>query len=103
MKVEMDQSPTRLRETSIEIQIPELTAVLAPWRDDTVPIATKGVPPHLSLLYPWRTPPLTAQDFAALHDAIADFRLFRSPSPVLDTFHLRFYFCSSPMIPLSGH
>lgn len=72
MNADIDQGPTRPRETTIDIHVPELTAVLAPWRDVTIPIAAKGVPPHLSLLYPWRTPPLTAQDLAALHGAIAD-------------------------------
>jgi hypothetical protein len=76
MNAEIDQGLTRPRETSIDIHVPELTAVLAPWRDVTIPVAAKGVPPHLSLLYPWRTPPLTAQDLAALHGAIAGFAPF---------------------------
>ncbi len=76
MNADIDQGPTNPRETSIDIHVPELTAVLAPWRDVTIPNATKGVPPHLSLLYPWRTPPLSAQDLAALHGTITDYRPF---------------------------
>ncbi len=76
MNADIDQNSTKVRETSIDIHVPGLTAVLAPWRDITIPIATRGVPPHISLLYPWRTPPLTAQDLAVLRTAIADYAPF---------------------------
>ncbi|MEE8389888.1 MAG: 2'-5' RNA ligase family protein [Anaerolineae bacterium] len=76
MNADIHQETTGPRETSIDIHVPELMAVLAPWRDVTISIAAKGVPPHLTLLYPWRTPPLTAQDLAALHGAIADYEPF---------------------------
>ena len=86
MNADIDQSSTKLCETSIDIHVPALTAVLAPWRDLTIPIATKGVPPHISLLYPWRTAPLAAHDLAALHTAIADY----PPFPITFTSLARF-------------
>ncbi len=70
------KEPTQSLETAIDIHVPELAVILAPWRDVTIPIAAKGVPPHLTLLYPWRTPPLTAQDLDALRGAVADYAPF---------------------------
>ncbi len=41
--------------TSIDLQFGELAQMLDPWRSDTVAVATLGVPPHITLLYPWRS------------------------------------------------
>jgi hypothetical protein len=62
--------PSR-RESSIDIHFPGLESALAPWRNPTVAVATKGVPPHVSLLYPWREPPLSGHDLDTLQHAVA--------------------------------
>lgn len=41
------------RETSIDIHFPELTDLISSYRAKTVAVAAKGVPPHITLLYPW--------------------------------------------------
>ncbi|MEO8177262.1 MAG: 2'-5' RNA ligase family protein [Deltaproteobacteria bacterium] len=64
------------RETSIDLHFPSLGRLLEPWRSASVAVATKGVPPHVSLLYPWRPPPLSSQDLAALRSAVADCPMF---------------------------
>jgi len=63
----------RARESSIDIHVPELSDMLRLWGEAT---AAKGVPPHVTLLYPWRTPPVNADDIAALRAAIARIRAF---------------------------
>jgi hypothetical protein len=62
----------RPRETSIDLQFPVLESLFAPWRHATVDVATKGVPPHVSLLYPWRVPPLAGRDLEALQCVVDD-------------------------------
>ncbi len=56
------------RESSIDLQFPDLTRLFSPWRDAN---AAKGIPPHVSLLYPWRTPPLDHRDIDAVRTIIA--------------------------------
>lgn len=63
----------KLRESSIDIHVPELADLLRPWRQAA---ATKGIPPHVTVLYPWRTPPLTADDLNTLRGAIAGTQAF---------------------------
>jgi 2'-5' RNA ligase len=63
-------------ESSIDIHFQELDALLSPWREATVEVATKGVPPHITLLYPWKPPPIEAADIRALEGALADVRRF---------------------------
>lgn len=38
--------------------------------------AATGIPPHITLLYPWRTPPVGEASLAALRDAIRGFAAF---------------------------
>jgi hypothetical protein len=45
--------PMRPRETAIGISLPELAELLDLWRMATVPVASNGIPPHITLLYPW--------------------------------------------------
>jgi 2'-5' RNA ligase len=59
----------KLRESSIDLQFPDLTRLFSPWRDA---IEAKGIPPHISLLYPWRTAPVDDRDIDAVRAAIAN-------------------------------
>jgi 2'-5' RNA ligase len=54
------------RETSIDIHCKEIDALISKWRHATVAVASKGVPPHITLLYPWRPAPITDVDVSAL-------------------------------------
>jgi 2'-5' RNA ligase len=51
-----------LKESALEIHVESLGAWLEPWRHATVEVANKGMPPHVTLLYPWRTAPLSEED-----------------------------------------
>ena len=66
----VDAAPPR-RESSIDVNLPELGRLLDRWRVPTVPIASRGVPPHVSLLYPWRPAPLRSEDLVAAEAALA--------------------------------
>ena len=76
MTVAIDPPPLTPRATAIIIPVPELTQLLAPWRNATVPVAAKGVPPHITLLYPWRPPRLAKQDLATLRATVAGVTAF---------------------------
>lgn len=63
----------KVRESSIDLQFPGLAPLLSPWRDAN---EAKGIPPHVSLLYPWRTPPLNDRDVDAVRATIANCAAF---------------------------
>jgi 2'-5' RNA ligase len=58
------------RETSIDLHFSELDDLIGRWRRATVPVATKGVPPHITLLYPWKPAPLADADVERLGSVI---------------------------------
>ena len=60
----------RQRESAIGIVVPELADLVDPWRLSTIPSATLGVPPHITLLYPWRPAPLQPADLHAVRAAV---------------------------------
>jgi 2'-5' RNA ligase len=65
-------SESRLtRESSIDVCLPELAELLDRWRLPTVAVASRGVPPHITLLYPWRPAPLGPSDIAEAAAAVA--------------------------------
>lgn len=53
-------------ETSIDLHVEDLDLLIAKWRLETVGVASKRVPPHITLLYPWRSAPLKCVDIDAL-------------------------------------
>jgi 2'-5' RNA ligase len=63
----------RLLESSIDLQYPDLSRLFSPWRDAH---ETKGIPPHISLLYPWRAAPVDDRDVDAVRAAIANCAAF---------------------------
>jgi 2'-5' RNA ligase len=73
-------------ESAIVIQVPELSDVLRPWRKAT---EAKGVPPHVTLLYPWRQAPLRAVDIEQLRLAIASTRPFAIRFVAIERFPAR--------------
>ena len=59
------------RESAIDIGLPELAELVDQWRMPTVPVASQGVPPHITLLYPWRPAPLQPADISDVVTAVA--------------------------------
>jgi 2'-5' RNA ligase superfamily len=53
-----------MRESAIGINVPKLAELIDQWRLPTVAVASLGVPPHITLLYPWRPAPLQSADAA---------------------------------------
>lgn len=62
--------------TGIDLQIGKRAQMLDPWRNDTVEVATLGVPPHITLLYPWRSAPLEERDLQLLEETLTGFEPF---------------------------
>lgn len=61
-----------IRKSAIDVYLPELAGLLDRWRVPTVAVAAKGMPPHITVLYPWRPGPLQASDLADAAAAVAD-------------------------------
>ena len=52
--------------TAITINFPELAELVDQWRLETVEEAKNGVPPHITLLFPWVSSAISQFDIAAL-------------------------------------
>ncbi len=74
------------RETSIDILVTELENLISPWRQATVSAASKSVPPHISLLYPWRSAPVDKADINALREVVRDHRSLQLKFTGIDNF-----------------
>ncbi len=74
--------------TSIDISLPELSKFVDKWRKPTVEVANVGVPPHLSLLYPWRKMPVKQSDLVSLGLILETFKPFRLCFNRLETFEV---------------
>ena len=61
--------------SSIDLHFNELTDVLEPWRM-SVEVASLGVPPHITLLYPWRKSPLKVSDLNELEHILKNVEPF---------------------------
>jgi len=59
------------RKSAITISLPDLAPLVDRWRIATVPVASRGVEPHVTLLYPWRNTPLSPSDLGAARAALA--------------------------------
>jgi 2'-5' RNA ligase len=64
------------RESAIDIHLEFLGELLEPWRTKTVEVASKGVPPHITLLYPWRVAPLLEEAIEAVQIALKQLEPF---------------------------
>jgi 2'-5' RNA ligase superfamily len=62
--------------SSIDLHFSGLISVLDGWRMETVAVAQRGVPPHISLLYPWRNAPLLESDLDSLRLILNDIKPF---------------------------
>lgn len=72
-----------MRETAILIEVPEAEPSVASWRDRFDPVAARGIPAHVTVLFPF-VPPTELDDAViaqlrevALSQPAFDFRLAR--------------------------
>ncbi len=62
--------------SSIDIIFPELEDLLNPWRKETIEIANKGVPPHISIIYPWIDSPINENDLNKVKSLLNEINSF---------------------------
>jgi 2'-5' RNA ligase len=65
-----------VRESSIDLLFPDTSPVIGQWYERTS-AATDGMPPHVTLLWPWRPAPVTAADLDTVAEVVAGVRRFR--------------------------
>jgi hypothetical protein len=85
-----------LRESAIGVSLPELASLLDRWRMPTVEVAALGVPPHITLLYPWRPAPLRDVDISEAEAAVRDFAPFSLALVRLERFPGVLYLAPAP-------
>jgi 2'-5' RNA ligase len=90
------------RESAIGINAPGLSYLLDQWRIPTVEVATRGIPPHVTLLYPWRPAPLQPSDVERAMAALAGTRRFTLRLPTIDRFLQVIYLRAEPDDVLRG-
>jgi 2'-5' RNA ligase len=62
--------------SAIDIHVEWLDEMLEPWRRANVEVANHGMPPHVTLLYPWRVAPLSEKDAEAVRKVLGRQSLF---------------------------
>lgn len=60
-----------VRESGIILVVPEVEPLVGAIRDAHDRVARLGVPAHITLLYPWCTPPIDDADLVRLRKAVA--------------------------------
>ena len=67
----------RPRESALVILAPEIDRFVSKWRERYDPSTRRGVPAHITLLYPWRPAPLSDADIAAITTTLEGIERFR--------------------------
>ena len=86
----------RPRETAIDISLPELAELVNHWRLPTVPVASQGIPPHITLLYPWQPVPVQPADLHAVAAAVMDIAPFTLTFQQVGRFPGALFLCPEP-------
>jgi 2'-5' RNA ligase len=86
----------RPRESAIDICLPELAELVDHWRLPTVPVASQGVPPHVTLLYPWRPAPVPSADMHKATRAVLDINPFTLTFQRVGRFPGALFLCPEP-------
>jgi 2'-5' RNA ligase len=65
------------RQSAVLVPVPEADAVVGKWRHQYDPVATAGVPAHITLVVPWLPPDeITEGDLAELDESLDDVKAF---------------------------
>ncbi len=62
--------------STIAIPVHEVTDLIAPWREETFIGATQGMPPHITVLYPWHPAPVSKWEIDELRTVVRGIRPF---------------------------
>ena len=91
------------RASAIDVRLPELAPLVDRWRRATVPVASLGIVPHVTVLFPWRPPPVPAQALRDAGAAVAGVAPFELTFRRLGRFEEQervLYLCPEPDAPL---
>jgi 2'-5' RNA ligase len=86
-------------ESSIDILVPEAGPIISAWYGLTS-AAMDGMPPHVTLLWPWRTSPLSEADIAAVQAAVSGIGPFRLSFRAFGRFPGALYLAPEPEEPV---
>ncbi len=62
-------------QSSIDLHFRELKKLISPWHSK-LETAQKGIPPHITLLWPWKNPPIQSNDIETLKTILKDTKSF---------------------------
>lgn len=62
-------------QSSIDLHFRELESLISPWHSK-LETAQKGIPPHITLLWPWKEAPLKHTDIETLKHVLKDIQTF---------------------------
>jgi hypothetical protein len=91
------------RASAIDVRLPELSPLVDRWRRATVPVASLGIVPHATVLFPWRPPPVPEQALREAGAAVAGVAPFALTFRRLGRFEEGervLYLCPEPDAPL---
>ena len=64
-------------QSSIDLHFLELSPLTDRWRKPTTAVANLGVPPHITLLWPWKDAPVAQADLNKLEATLTPFKPFQ--------------------------
>lgn len=92
-------TPRAVSESAIDIHVAETLRVIGRWYSQT-DAAKDGMPPHITLLYPWRPHPLRDNDLSTLRGALAGMHRFFVSFNTVGRFPGVLYLVPAPSIRL---
>jgi len=100
----MTQKGGQRRETSCQtnvlISIPQAYECVEPWRSELDPSARLGVPPHITLLYPWVEP--SSSSLHILDSIVRQVRPFELTFSSVKTFPATIWLAPTPTAPVTA-
>lgn len=62
-------------QSSIDLHFKKLETLISPWHSK-LETTQKGIPPHITLLWPWKNPPIESNDIETLKTILKDTKPF---------------------------
>jgi 2'-5' RNA ligase len=92
------------RQSAVLVPVPAADAVVGKWRHQYDPVATAGVPAHITLVVPWLPPEeITEADLAELDESLIDVKAFDFALHHVDWFGRRvLWVAPEPAAPFLG-
>jgi 2'-5' RNA ligase len=86
--------------TALVALVPEVESVVGRWRADLDPSAARGMPPHVTILYPWLPPDrLHESELGALRELVAGVEAFDVDFVELGRFPRTLWLAPRPVDP----